>query len=175
MVAAAVATSLGLPVDIVVVKKLTSPYSSEFALGAVAPDNVTVIHWPSAHRAGVDEDYLNDQVRLLSEQIREKMLRYHKGRKPLVVKGQTVIVVDDGAATGATLEAAIKWLKKRKARYIVAAIPVAPPETVGKIKPEVNELVVLEAPVDLSAVGQFYQSFPQVEDEEVSARLKENS
>ncbi|OGB85011.1 hypothetical protein A2994_02525 [candidate division Kazan bacterium RIFCSPLOWO2_01_FULL_48_13] len=169
VVAKTVAEALKLSFDVIVVKKVTSPYSSEFAIGALAPDGVRVIHWPSAHRVGVDEDYLNRQERILSEHIRQKLIAYRKGRKPLQVKEKTVIVIDDGVATGATLEAAIAWLKKKKAKKIVAAVPLAPPETVAKLKPEVDELVVLTTPENLNAVGQFYKEFPQVEDSQVIA------
>ena len=85
-----------------------------------------------------------------------------------------MILVDDGAATGATVEVAIKWAKVKSAKKIVVALPVAPPETVAHIKPEVSEVVVLETPENLGSVGQFYQSFGQVEDEEVIELLKDS-
>lgn len=172
VVAAAVSKSLKIPLDVLVVKKIPSPGQPELGLGALAPDNVFYVDWKLAHRVGADEGYLKTQNKELNDQIKRKILLYRKGRKPLDVKNKTVIVVDDGAATGATLEAAIKWLRKRKAKKIVVGLPVAPPETITKIKPEVNELVVLETPEDFSAVGQFYKEFPQVEDSEVVKLLQ---
>lgn len=172
VVASAVSHALRVSLDVLVVKKIPSPDQSELGVGALAPDNVFYVDWKLAHRVGADEGYLKTQNKELNDKIKRKILLYRKGRKPLDVKNKTVIVVDDGAATGATLEAAIKWLRKRKAKKIVVGLPVAPPETITKMKPEVNELVVLETPEDFSAVGQFYKEFPQVEDSEVVKLLQ---
>jgi putative phosphoribosyl transferase len=167
VVASALASQLSLPVDVLVVKKIAAPGNSEFAIGALAPDSVSIIHGRTASLLGVDEEYIKLQIANLKLQIKEKERLYRKGKKPLVVKDKTVILVDDGIATGATFEAAIKWCKAKKARRIVAAIPVMPYDMIGMIKPEVQELVVIETPADLGAVGQFYKQFDQVEDEEV--------
>lgn len=172
VVASAVSHALALPLDALVVKKIPSPSQAELGIGALAPDDVFFIDWKLAHRVAADEDYIKSQIRQLADQIKRKLLLYRKGKKPLFVREKTVIIVDDGAATGATLEAAIKWLLKKKAKKIVVGLPVAPPEIVAKIKPEVHELVVVETPRDFSAVGQFYKEFPQVEDGEVIALLK---
>ncbi len=172
VVASSLAQELVLPLDALVVKKIPSPFQPEFGIGALAPDNVFYIDWKLVHRVGADEDYIKSQIRQLADQLKQKILLYRKGRKPLIVREKTVVVVDDGAATGATLEAAIKWLRKKKARRIVVGLPVAPPEVVAKIKPEVDELVVLETPGDFNAVGQFYKNFPQVEDSEVVKLLQ---
>lgn len=172
VVAGVIARALNLPLDVLVIKKIPSPASAEFALGALAPDNVQVIHWKVAHRTGADEDYIKTQNAELNDQIKQKIILYRKGRKPLDVRGKTVVVVDDGAATGATIEVAVKWLKQKKAGRIIVALPVAPREIIGKIKPEVSELIVLETPENFSAVGQFYKDFPQVEDEEVVKLLR---
>ncbi len=167
VVAGQLARALGTPLDVVVVKKIGSPYEPELALGAVAPDGVTHVDWRMAHRMAADEEYIKTQIAELNDQIREKTLLYRKGKKPLSLKDKTVILVDDGAATGATMEVAIKWVRAKAAKKIIVALPVAPPETVAHIKPEVSEVVVLETPENLGSVGQFYQSFEQVSDEEV--------
>lgn len=172
VVAKEIAQTLSLPLDVLVVKKISGPFDPELALGALAPDGVSVVDWRLAHRVSADEDYIKHQTPLLGEQIKQKTLLYRKGKKPLNVREKVVILVDDGVATGATLEAAIKWLKKKKAKKIIAAVPVAPPEVVGRVKPETDNLVVLEIPDNLTAVGQFYRDFPQIEDAEVIELLR---
>ncbi|OGG24008.1 hypothetical protein A3A79_02315 [Candidatus Gottesmanbacteria bacterium RIFCSPLOWO2_01_FULL_43_11b] len=173
VVASVVSQKLGLPLDVLVIKKIPSILEPELGIGALAPDNVSFVSWKLAHRVGADEAYLRIKNQELNDQIKKKILLYRKGRRPLDVKNKIVIVVDDGAATGATLEVAILWLRKKKAGKIVVAVPVAPISVVSKIKPEVHELVVIETPDDFSAVGQFYKEFPQVEDEEVVKLLRQ--
>lgn len=172
VVASTIAKGLGSPHDVLVVKKIPAPGQSELAIGALAPDNVSFIDWKFTGRVGADEEYIKSQIANLNLQIKTKIALYRKGAKPLALRDKTVILVDDGVATGATLEAAVKWARKKHARKIIAAIPVMPSDTVGKIAPEVDELIVLETPEDFGAVGQFYRDFPQVEDEEVIEYLR---
>ncbi len=167
VVASALASGLGVPFDVLVVKKIPAPGQSELAIGALAPDGVSFIDWKFAQRLGVDEEYIKSQIRQLADQIKQKTLIYRKRKNPINVRDKTVVIVDDGVATGATLEAAIKWTRKKHARSVVAAIPVMPADTLGKIKPEVDELIVLQSPGEFAAVGQFYKDFPQVDDPEV--------
>ncbi len=173
VVAAEIAKSFKVPFDVIVVKKIPRPAKAELGIGALAPDGVSYIDWKMAHRVGADEKYINEQSEELSGIIKQKLIRYRKGKKPLIVKDKTVLVVDDGLATGVTMEAAVKWLRAKKARRVMVAIPVAPPEVVNKIKRQVDELVVLETPGDFGAVGQFYKEFPQVEDSEVIQLLRQ--
>jgi len=173
IVAKTIARALKLSVDVLIVKKIPSPFDPEFGLGAVAPDGVSFVDWRLAHRLGADEHYMNTKTLRLVEEIKQKELLYRKGMKPLIVKEKIVILVDDGIATGATFEAAIKWLRKKKAKKIVAAVPVAPLDIIAKIKPEVNNLVVIEKADNMGAVGQFYKNFAQVEDSEVVELLKD--
>lgn len=170
--ARAVADDLNLLLDILVVKKIGAPGEAELAIGALAPDNVSSINWRFAQMLGVDEDYIKGAISHQSSVVRQKTLLYRKGKKPYKFREKTVILVDDGAATGATIEAAIKWLRKKHAKKIVVALPVAPKEFLPKITPEVDELVVLETPEAFGAVGQFYERFPQVTDEEVVELLQ---
>lgn len=167
VVASTLASRLHQSMDVCVVKKIGSPFDSELAIGAVAPDGVSYVDWRLSHRTGADEHYVNKAISDQLSAISTKTLLYRKGKKPYQLRDKTVIIVDDGVATGATLEAAIKWLRSKKAKKIVVALPVAPPDVAAKIKPEVSELVVLETPNDFQSVGQYYQKFPQVEDEEV--------
>lgn len=167
VVASAIASGLEVSPEVLVVKKIPAPGESELALGALAPDGVSYVDWKFAQRLGVDEEYIKSQIRQLADQIKQKTLIYRKRKNPINVRDKTVVIVDDGVATGATLEAAIKWTRKKHARSVIAAIPVMPADTLGKIKPEVDELIVLETPGEFAAVGQFYKDFPQIEDSEV--------
>lgn len=167
VVASRVASQLRLPVDVLVVKKIPSPDQPELGLGAVAPDGICHVNWRLAHARGVDEEYIRTENSELNDRIKQKTLLYRKGRKPLVVRDKTVILIDDGAATGATFEAAVSWCRAKKVRTIIAALPVASHDAAARIRPEVNTLVILEEPEQFDAVGQFYTEFPQVSDEEV--------
>lgn len=159
-VAKTLAGDLNLPLDVLVVKKIGAPGQEELALGALAPDGVSY------------GDFDKSQTRRLAGQIKQKTLLYRKGRKPYRLHDKTVILVDDGAATGATIEAAIRWVFKKHAKKIVVALPVAPKELLPKIAPEVDALIVLETPDEFMAVGQFYKDFRQVSDEEVVELLQ---
>lgn len=171
-VAKTLADHLNLPFDVLVVKKIGAPGQEELAIGALAPDGVSHVDRRFAQRLGVDERYIKEAISRQSSVVREKTKLYRKRRKPYRFKEKTVILVDDGAATGATMEVAIKWLRKKHAKRIVVAVPIAPKELMPKIAPEVDELIVLETPDDFSAVGQFYKDFRQISDEEVVELLK---
>ncbi len=170
--ARSLADTLDLPLDVLVVKKIGAPGEAELAIGALSPDGVSFIDWRFAQALGVDEDYVKEAISRQSSAIREKTLLYRKGKKPYKFGEKSVILVDDGAATGATLEAAITWLRKKHAKKIVVALPVAPKELLPKIAPEADELIVLETPENFGAVGQFYEKFKQVTDEEVVRLLQ---
>lgn len=170
--ARAVADILKLPLDVLVVKKIGAPGQEELAIGALAPDDVSSIDWRFAQSLGVEEAYIKEVVSHQSSVVRGKTLQFRKGKKPYKFREKTVILVDDGAATGSTIEAAIMWLRKKHARKIIVALPVAPKELRSKIAPEVDELVILETPSEFQAVGQFYEHFEQVGDEEVVTLLR---
>lgn len=163
---------LGGTLDVLVVKKIPSPYDAEFALGAVAPDNVRVIHWKDAQRAGADEEYMSRAVSALSAGIKQRSAYLRKGRKPLAVAEKTVILVDDGAATGATMEAAVLWARKKQARNIVVALPVLEADVAAKLRPEVHALVALAEVSGMRSVGACYESFAQISDQEVIQLLQ---
>ncbi len=166
------ARALNLPLGALIVKKIPSPFNPEYAVGAVAPDGISVIHWTEAHRSGADEDYINSQVETIGTDIKRRMHEYRTAGKPVSPEGRTVIIADDGAATGATMEAAVLWARKKKARSIIVALPVASREAVQTIRPEVTDMAVVIESADLGAVGSFYASFDQVTDEEVLSLLR---
>ncbi len=171
-IAASAAKTLNVRLDVLVVKKLGSPYNREFAIGAVAPDGIFIVHWKDAHRTGVDEEFVKYEVARLTGEIQKQLSMYRKGQKPITVEDQVVILVDDGAATGATMEAAVLWARKKKARRIVVGLPVASAEAIASLRPEVDELVVHSVEEELESVGVFYQSFEQLTDGEVVKLLR---
>lgn len=166
-VAREISSVLSLPLDVLVVKKIGTPGNSEFALGAIAPDDIAVVNWKLVSRLKVNKQYVRTRIAELEKEIEDKMHLYRKGRNPITVTGKTVILVDDGVATGATLEAAIRWCKVKHAGKIIVAVPVAHPSVVSKIKSEVDSFIAVDTPPELIAVGQFYEEFPQLTDENV--------
>jgi predicted phosphoribosyltransferase len=161
---------LNLPIDIIVTKKLPHPMSDEYAIGAVGPDGE---YFVTDAAFDIDPRYIEAQRARLEVAVEEKYLRYRGERPKPKLKGKTVILVDDGIATGSTMLAAIHVIKKQKPAKVVVAVPVGPPEAVEVISKEVDEIVCLLTPAMFYAIGQFYQNFVQVEDEEAIAILKE--
>lgn len=168
-----VSDALHLPLDIVVVKKISAPQNPELAIGAVSVGGVNVLDQLILETLQVPDAYVREEIRRKTEEV-EKRLRLYKKRstKPTSLAGKTVILTDDGIATGATTEAAIRFLRSRQARSIILAVPIAPHDTIQKLERLVDEVIVLDEPESFNAVGQFYQSFPQVDDQEVITLLK---
>ena len=167
---AAIASELEGELDVVLVKKLRAPYSPEFAVGAVDETGWTYIA-PHAAAAGAGPEYLEKEKAVELELLRKRRAQYTPARAPADPAGRVAIVVDDGIATGASMIAALHSVRARNPAKLVCAIPVAPPDSVEQVRPYADEVVCLETPEDFMAVGQFYRSFPQVEDEDVVALL----
>ncbi len=160
---------LKLPLDIIIAKKIPHPMQEEFAIGAVGPGGVRIINDEAA--ASVPKEYLDNKIREITRSIDEKNKRY-RGEFPLpALKGKIVIIVDDGIATGSTMIAAIRIARKQNPEKIVVAVPVAPADSLVHIKAEADEVICLETPTIFYAIGQFYEDFAQVEDEEAIAIL----
>lgn len=175
VVAAAVARALNLPLDIIVPRKIGAPGNPEYAIGAVTQDG-TVIYNPALLRSmRLEEAALKRQVEAEIREIERRMTLYRGTRVPPDCQGRTVILVDDGIATGYTVLAALRSLRRAGARKTVLAVPVAPPESLQRLEPEVDRLLCLESPADFYAVGQFYLDFGQTTDEEVIALLRPGS
>jgi len=169
-VAYEVAQKLNLPLDILEVKKIGYPGNPEFAIGAAGIDSFH-LNEESVKSYNISEDYIKREVERKQAEIKEayKLLR---GEKPLAdLKDKTVILIDDGAATGATMVMAAK-IAKGQAKKVVVALPVSAPDAVEKIKRASDEVICLMAPPDLAAVGEFYENFNQVENEQVKEYLK---
>jgi putative phosphoribosyl transferase len=175
VVAAPVAEALGSPLDIVVPRKIGAPGQAELAVGAVAlagGEEITLLDEASVARLRVPREYLETEVKRQRHEIERRLEAYREGRPPAALEGRTVVVVDDGLATGLTARAAAAAIARVRPRQVVVAAPVAPPETVREFRDRGLRLEVLETPSLFMAVGQFYGDFHAVEDDEVRAVLR---
>lgn len=168
-VARVVADLLEAPLDVVIARKVGAPGNPEFAAGAVDADGEVYAN----PYAGVSETWLRQAAVAEQEEAQRRLARYRGGRQPLELSGRTVIVVDDGIATGLTAQAALHWLQRHGAAHTVLAAPAMAPDTVRRMAGLADEIVALESPPGFSAVGQFYASFPQLTDADVTRLLAE--
>jgi putative phosphoribosyl transferase len=167
IVAAEVARELGLPLDVIVVRKIGAPGNPEFAVGAVDEGGNIV----DSGGTWASESYLRAEAEVGRAEIARRLAAYRSGRRPLELAGKTAVLVDDGIATGMTLRAAVASLRHRGAGRVIVAAPVAAPGAIGALTEAVDELIVLSAPDGFYAVGQFYRVFDQTEDAEVISAL----
>lgn len=175
-VAAEIATALDAPLELVLVRKIGAPLQPELAMGAVVDGSEPVIvrNEHVIRQSGVsEEDFAAVRDRQLAE-IDRRRKRYLGGRAHPELKDRTVIVVDDGIATGATMRAALRALRMRNPRKLVLAVPVAPTQSLRDLKDDADEIVCLEDYEDFRAIGQFYEDFTQVSDAEVIALLAQH-
>ena len=170
-VASEVALALGLPLDVLVVRKLGLPWQPELAMGAIASGGAIVMNEDVLRHAAGRRDLVEQVKRRELAELERREREFRGTRPPLAVTGRTAIVVDDGLATGATMEAAVRALKALGAARVVAAVPVASAEACQRIAALADEIVCLETPRYFSAVGQWYSDFEQTSDSEVSRLL----
>lgn len=163
VVAAEVARELDLELDVVVVRKIGAPGNPEYAVGSVDEDGRII----GGHNGMASAAYLERAAEAGREEIARRLRAYRGGRPPASVRGRTVVVVDDGIATGMTLLAALESLRRRGASHIVVATPVAAPDAAERVAAKADELLALEIPHGFAAVGQFYGDFRQTGDAEV--------
>jgi putative phosphoribosyl transferase len=172
-VAVEVALALAAPLDILAVRKLGAPGNPELGVGAVAEDGTAVIDPRSVSALGITRSMLDETLEQESVELRRRVERYRHGRPPLAVGGRTVVIVDDGLATGLTDLAAVKALRARDPRSIVVAVPVASAESLSMLAEESDRVVCLITPRRLYGVGKWYRDFAPVSDDEVLALLGE--
>ncbi len=171
-VGAGVASALGAPLDVIVVRKIGVPFHPELALGAIGEHGARFIDTDLARRAGVSDHQIAEVDRSEQAELRRRVERYRDGRPPMDLAGRIAIIVDDGLATGATARVAARIAREQGATRVVIAVPVAPRDTIAHLRSEADDVVALQAPKDFYAVGQWYDNFDQVSDEEVSALLR---
>ncbi|NIP57271.1 MAG: phosphoribosyltransferase [Gemmatimonadetes bacterium] len=166
-----VARALGLPLDLLIVRKLGLPVQPELAMGAVASGGVRVLNPSVVSLADVDEETIEEVEREERAELQRRE-RAYRGDRPLPgLGGRTVILVDDGVATGSTIRAAIRAVRSREPEKIVAAVPVASPEGVKKLRKDADVVVCPLVPEFFAAIGSWYHDFPQLTDDEVRAIL----
>jgi putative phosphoribosyl transferase len=165
-----VARAAGNVLDVVVPRKLGAPGNPELGVGAVAP-GVTVIDEGLVRRLGIGTEYLRVETARQLEEI-ERRVRAYRGDRPLVsLAGATAVIVDDGVATGVTAIAAVRSARRAGAGRVVFAAPVAPAATAARLADEADRVIILDTPRSFLAVGEWYDRFDQISDEEVRAAL----
>ena len=165
-VAYAVAKELGFPIEVILTKKIGHPMNKEYAIGAASLTDYFIIP-----HENISEEYIQQEVDRIRIRLKEMYKRFMGDREPESLEGKTVIVIDDGIATGNTLMGTVNVLRKSKPGKIVIAVPVASKSAVNKLSSEVDELIALLIPEEFYGVGAFYEDFEQVSDEEVMLYL----
>ena len=167
----AVADALDAPLDIAVAKKIGAAGNPEYAIGAVATDGSV---WRNEEAFGgipADEQYFQEERERMAEAARENATRYRGDRPEPNLTGKTVVLVDDGVATGSTAIACLEMIRAQEPERVIMAIPVGPPDSVRKLRERADDVVCLETPASFMGVGQFYRHFDQVSDEEAMMYL----
>ncbi len=171
-VAFEVATKLKAPLDVFVVRKLGVPWREELAFGAIASGGIRVLDREVVEEVGISGLEIERITARERQEMERRECAYRGGRPPLHVQGQTVMLVDDGIATGSSMQAAITALRQMKPARLLIAVPAAPLSTCHRLRREVDELICLHGPKFFNAVGEFYENFSQVTDEEVVDLLR---
>jgi putative phosphoribosyl transferase len=170
-VAFEIARHLGVPLDLLIVRKIGAPGNPEYGLGALVEDGTRLVDAPRVREAGFALRDLEPTIERELAEIRRRAAAYRGGRPPANLSGRLVLLVDDGVATGASVLAAIRAVRAHAPKRVVVAVGVAPPETVERLEQEADEVVVLLEPRAFFAVGEWYRRFDQVSDEEVEDLL----
>jgi putative phosphoribosyl transferase len=173
VVAAEVARALNAPLDIFIAHKIGAPFNPELAIGALTSNGDVLLDEDLIDELRLHHDEIRREVESQRGEIARRLALFRKERPPLEVAGKTVVLVDDGVATGSTVLAALRALRKQSPGRLILAIPVGPAETVARLARECDEMVVLATPEPFWAVGRFYLSFDQTEDVQVVDLLEE--
>lgn len=167
-----VAKALKAPLDVVVPRKIGAPFHPEFGVGAIAPHGICILNSQTINLLRISESEIDEIIELETLEMNRRIKLYRKDLPPLDLNGKTVIVVDDGIATGVSTKAAIMSIKTMNPKKIILAVPVCPPETAAKFREEVDEFLCLEEPPDFYAVSVYYNNFEQISDAEVITLLE---
>jgi putative phosphoribosyl transferase len=170
---AVIANRIKAPLDVLIVRKIGHPWEQELAAGAIAETGAIVYNEDIAQGYGVTREYLDDEVERQRGEIARRQQLYRNGEKLKNLAGKTVILVDDGVATGATMKAAIEALKREHVAKLIVAVPVSPKETAAELRKMTDEFVCLDIPEDFMAVGSYYADFRQTMDAEVVSILRD--
>lgn len=173
-VAFEVSRALKLPLDVFMVRKLGAPGNPELAIGAIAFGGVTVLNDDIVNWLNISEAEIRKVTEIESLELNRRLHLYRKGSHQVIVKDKTIIIIDDGLATGASMKSALKALRKLGAKKIIAAVPVAPASTCDELSETADEVVCYMAPDNFSSVGEWYEDFSQTTDEEVRQLLVES-
>jgi putative phosphoribosyl transferase len=174
-VAFEVAKALRAPIDLVFVRKIGAPGHAEFGLGAVVDGAhpQVVLNEDALDHVRVPPGYIKEEIQRQLQEIERRREHYLAGRRPVAVEGRVAIVVDDGIATGSTVRAALKGLSRAWPSRLVLAVPVAPRDTIERLRTEADEVICLMTPEQFYAVGEHYDDFRQTSDREVTTLLDE--
>jgi len=170
-----IAHYLNVPLDIVIVRKIGFPGQPELGIGAVSETGTVVLNESIISTYGVPKDYIEREISKQEKEISRRVELYRKGKRLPSLEGKTVILVDDGVATGATMKAAITTLKEEKLKKLIVALPVAPAGMADEIGQMADTFICIETPFDFMAVGAYYHDFTQVSDEEVVDLLERSA
>ncbi|HVP80545.1 MAG TPA: phosphoribosyltransferase family protein [Thermodesulfobacteriota bacterium] len=174
VVADEVAKTLSASLDIVIARRLRAPYQPELGIGAVVDGDHILLNEEQVRTVGASRDYLNHEIAFQKEEVERWSRFYRDGRPAPEVAGKTVILVDDGIATGYTFRASLESVRRRRPGRLVAATPVAARDSAEMLKAFADEVVCLSIPASFLAVGAWYRNFDQVSDEEAAAILRRN-
>jgi len=175
VVADEVAEALSASLDVIIVRKLRDPFQPELGIGAVVNgDHISIINEELVRDAGISLEYLEGEIAYQQKEVERRLRLYRGDRPPLDVAGKSVIVIDDGIATGYTFRAALEGLRRRNPALLIAAVPVAARSSVDMVSAFADETICLGMPFPFNAVGEWYRNFDQVEDEDAIAILQRN-
>lgn len=172
VIAYEIAKTLGAKLDIIVARKLGAPGQPEYAIGAIAPGGIRVLNNEAVQYFNLDKQDLDAIIAREKQELERRIKLYRAGKKDFDLKNKTVIITDDGLATGLTAKAAVRSAKALGAKKIILAVPVAAADAATAMRAEVDEFICLSIPDHFAAVSQFYQNFPQTSDNEVIELLK---
>jgi predicted phosphoribosyltransferase len=167
-----IAMELGLPLDVIIPRKVGAPDNPELAIGAVAEDGTIILDNSLVSYLGVPDSYIREESARQRGEIKRRLKVYRPNEPSPNVKGLDVILVDDGIATGSTMKAALASVKNQGAKTVTVAVPVGPPSTIEELKKQADIVICLKTPEYFQAIGQFYLDFNQTSDEEVIELLR---